>query len=264
MKTIKSIKTAEGEYQIDYNGLANLPESGATPEGFLPHGTVIKVELDGSGDFTSIEDAISFLVGKWSNGTVSIQLGLGTFEVTKELAISSSSFNFSKLEIKGSDIDGSVVSYVPEAVKTSTAPFYAAYTTTPLTFANFTIRSVRENNSRCIRTYGVEPRVLIRNMKLDTAVTGITASNGSSVSLENVSFYNCNQAIQCSAGAKISTSFESMLVFDNCNTGLSVTYGGIIALYGAKYTKTNVTTLANKTIGSVSTDGWITGNWTQA
>lgn len=73
---------------------------------FLPDGKIINIKVDGSGDFTKLSEAIDYLNGKWSNGSITIQFGEGTFQETEPITIDGDKFNISNLNITGvSNVD---------------------------------------------------------------------------------------------------------------------------------------------------------------
>ena len=79
--------------------------------GYIPSGTVISVKTDGTGDFTTLSDAVSSLVGKWSNGTVTISLGNGTFTESSGITLNGSYFSIPLIVITGQGKANTTVSY---------------------------------------------------------------------------------------------------------------------------------------------------------
>ena len=75
---------------------------------FIPAGTILTVKTDGSGQFTKLSEAISYLTGKYSNGTVTIQLGQGDF--VEENTIDIPEFNIKTLQIIGQGVDKTSIS----------------------------------------------------------------------------------------------------------------------------------------------------------
>lgn len=90
--------------------LGNTLISGSlqTDANFIPAGTILTVELDGSGQFTSLSEVITYLTNKWSNGTVTIQLGEGDF--VEENTIDIPEFNIKTLQIIGRGVDKTSIS----------------------------------------------------------------------------------------------------------------------------------------------------------
>ena len=93
--------------RIGNNVITGGGGSGSDPN-FLPNGTILTVELDGSGQFTKLSEAINHLTNKWSNGTVIIQLGQGNF--VEENTIDIPEFNIKTLQIIGQGVDKTSIS----------------------------------------------------------------------------------------------------------------------------------------------------------
>lgn len=79
-----------------------------TDTNFIPANTILTVKTDGSGQFTKLSEAINYLTGKWSNGTVTIQLGEGDF--VEETTIDIPEFNIKTLQIIGQGVDKTSIS----------------------------------------------------------------------------------------------------------------------------------------------------------
>lgn len=75
---------------------------------FIPANTILTVKTDGSGQFTQLSEAINYLTNKWSNGTVTIQLGEGDF--VEENTIDIPEFNIKTLQIIGQGVDKTSIS----------------------------------------------------------------------------------------------------------------------------------------------------------
>ena len=87
---------------------------GAADASFIPLGTIFTVKADGTGDFTSLNDAINYLDGKWSNGIVTINLDEGTHTLTDNISLTRS-INIPKITISGHSGGGTIVE-VPETL----------------------------------------------------------------------------------------------------------------------------------------------------
>lgn len=76
--------------------------------GYLPANTTITVASSG-GDYTSLNGAIAALAGKWSNGSITIQIDSGTFTLNKTLTFPDN--NIPYIIIQGNSITNTVIEY---------------------------------------------------------------------------------------------------------------------------------------------------------
>lgn len=234
---------------------------------FLPSGTVIKVELDSSGDFTSLSDAVNYLTGKWSNGAVTIRLGSGTFIEPATILLDNQNFNIPNLIINGNGASGTSIDSVGIAD--------AYYVIKVLNGVNLEINNLLIKNS---------------NGSSATGYRGIEINAGCNVSFTDVSCQGINRLATvfgnaiCSLVGNISISEARLgliadggrivlgkgtldttctLVIQDSISGIQVRYGGIInGASGVTYTATNTTNKilpSGIVIGTPQNDGWITG-----
>ena len=90
----------------DHSALSNLAyeNSGHTgfmsSDGFIPLNTVLTVKSDGSADFTSLQDAISYLNNKWSNGVVCVDVYPETYTINSTIIVGSQLNSIPKLVIR--------------------------------------------------------------------------------------------------------------------------------------------------------------------
>lgn len=195
---------------------------------FLPAGTILTIETDGSGQFTKLSDAINYLANKWSNGTVTIQLGEGNFVETDYLFITGGNFNIPRLLIKGKG----------------------------QTETNISFNTVSSNeNANLVFKY-------VNNIFLeDLKLTSITTVSNNLMTLFNSSFTakNCHFTKSTkignivNGGGMTTSCFESCII-SNAYNGFVCTTGALTTIYNCSYTNvTNETVSGNGSYYKVNT-----------
>lgn len=233
---------------------------GGTPDNYLPDGTIITVNLDGSGDFTDLPSAIDYLTDKFSSGTITIQLGEGTFELSAVLTIDTNKFTFGQLKIVGSGIDTTTIYKATSSEYT--AMIYVQNSGT-VYFQDFTIKSDNTNYGR-----GIEPQdfsnVVCDKLAFEGfAHAAIYVERGATCMLgKYINLKNCLNAVLVN-GAWFTTMYGAIF---NCTSGVTtiatVQQGGLVQLVRCYYTG-SPSKAASQTIGSVSANGFITGSITK-
>lgn len=189
---------------------------------FLPNGTIITVETDGSGQFTKLSDAINYLTGKWSNGVVIIKLGEGDFVETEQVTIDGRRFNLGHLVLQGTSKSSSVLN-VSQLTSDKPNAIFILYC----------------NNLSIIT-------MAIQTSQVDVSTTG-------NVIRLSRSFFNMNdclvnRVIKVGNGValgEMSTGYLDTSNISNCNNGVACNYGAIVTTKNMTYT--NIT---NKTIST--------------
>lgn len=243
------------------NNNANSSGGGTgTDVNFIPAGTVVDVKLDGSGQFTKLSDAINYLTGKWSNGTVTIQLGEGTFEETESITIDGNKFNISNLEIKGNSSTGTIVSF------SSSTPTNL-YVINNAFVSIFDMQFSANASSWCIEQ-NQQSTLFMENCLISNVSTrGIQVISGSRLCISTkITLIGASPkgaiGIACSGGGKATFKGQSNISMSNFATGLAVGSGGLIALNYCTKTFSNVTNTTSQTIGTANTNGLIAGSLT--
>lgn len=254
-KVIKKIKTVDGEYQIDYNSLANLPEAGSTIEGFLPHGTIIEVPAG-----ANLQEVFNSLEGKFCPGTVKIQLAEGVYESHGTLHLGAYN-SIRNIYIIGAGVDKTIIK------KTNVA---ADYEQTLL---------IGQQNAVYIQRLTVEGETT-------KATTGIQAIR-SFLHLDNVKVKNCKQAwfaaydnsyleistdviginegsVKCGYGILVSNGSKAVLSqvsvsLTNATRGILSEMGAIVSIFYTQITCSGVTTKYTPALNNHSGNGWILG-----
>lgn len=241
--------------QGDYLPVFGEASGGGSMANYLPHGTTFTVETDGSGDFTSIKAAVASLEYKWSDGTVAISVGEGTFTEEKIL-INSFRFNIPCLNIAGQGADKTIINstttdYAIE-VNGNSKVFLSAFKVVPGgtkartgIFCNSTVNVCTLNNIT------IENCATAISLDINTnchAGTGITVKD-------------CTDGIFAWRFSRITTNAGGSFVFNNVTTAWKVAGGGMIATSCpvGNITYTSVTTKCSQTVGTFNANGYIGG-----
>ena len=237
--------------------LLNIANSVAdTGSNFIPAGTVITVELDGSGDFTSLHEALNYIVGKYSNGEVTIKLGKGTFVEPRTL-IDTSLFNFSQLIITGTTREETIIYTTDWTDKFQTMLAISNYGT-PVFVKSCTLKGIRDDNNLSNSAFWVEAGA---RCKLDDVLTedvskGIMSYTSGYIIIMDIYVNNVEAALFCQ-GATIINIMGCSITCNNVNTICFVNEGGIIRLCRYGFNKTNVYNEFSKSVNVMDSNGII-------
>lgn len=238
---------------LDY---ANSGHTGfMTSENYIPHNTTINVKLDGTGDFDNLPDAVSYLQGKWSDGTVYIQLGDGTFNTTTTLTFGGRLCSIRAVYIKGNGKNNTTVAYAGSSGSdrifhaNNYQLLYIQDMTLTSTYGTKAIRGV----SASVNGNPYLTRVAFSNFDNAISIFGqglVTVS-------ADCSFSDCNCGINAEPGT-CSVDINSQLTFTNVGTAWRVNAGGVIRGGNAVCTYSGVTNKTSQTPGTATNNGWIT------
>lgn len=234
--------------------IAKGVESDGMDDNFIPSGTVIKVETDGSGDFTSIEDAVNSLNGKWSSGAVTIQLGEGTFNVSSVINIHGDLFNIPKLTIRGSGTTNTII-------LADNVPAFSGVFEVRRAFAVITALTIKRTASAsdsigvAVFSFG---KTLVSDVNIENMMFPLRALNNGEMEIGgNVSLKTSTYAIESGGGCI--HSYYATINVNSATTAFRVFDGGTIKDVGSSITYTSVTNKTNQTVGTATNNGWITG-----
>lgn len=249
--TIDSALSTESENPVQNKVITNyiIPAL----DNFIPSHTTYTVEADGSGDFATIHDAIDFLQDKWSNGTVYIHLGTGTFNISSTVDINFINMSLG-LEIYGNGKDNTIINL-------TTNGFFAFYaravsSTFGMAFSNFKIVG---GGSDYYGIHVCDGYAYIQNCEFNNLAYGILSERLARVYIETATFKNIDIAIQASFA---DISIQGTLYFDVIGNCYNVFRGGTIrgrsfsASYGGGISSKFNT---GQQLGVANERGWITG-----
>lgn len=251
----------------NHNELSNLDYASSGHTGFLsnstflPHGTTITVNTDGTGDYTNLNDAINFIEGKWSDGVIKIEIGEGTYNTeTFELPI----LNIGGLTIEGAGIDETILTGEPYAYNGLITLSHASYPVTveKMTFKNNT--SAIEGGAVCSRYSG---NMTIKNVKAIDYTRGICSCQaGGNLSIYNAEVDNTTSKSYGLVNFCANTYFDSgYFKVNNATTGVHIGGGAFVRANGVTYTITNVTNRYRSGVSKnqMNAYGLVLGSWTE-
>lgn len=240
-----------GFSDVNFDITKGVETGGTTPEGFLPAGTTITVEADGSGDFETIADAVNFLTGKWSNGAVTIELGTGTFNISNPIIINTDTMNIKRVNIIGKGTSNTIINTSVSGDWPLSARAFSGYTY----FSDFKVTGSGASH------YGIH--ALSSNVKIDACLfenleIAVLSERLSLTDTNNLSFKNITAQALRASDADIEV--RGTQTFNTVGTCFHVLRGGIIRGRAFTGSYTSVTNKTNQTVGSATSTGWITGD----
>lgn len=236
---------------------------------FLPNGTILTVELDGSGQFTKLSQAINFLHKKWSNGTVIIQLGEGEFIEESTIYLSNmytedefaninvAEFNIPTLKIIGGGKD--VTSLSCSNTTDYTYIINCILPNLTLNIRNITLKGNIAYKLRGITFAGTSNVLRLDDVNLlDFERGALLIRDGSTVTLGTGTIKigssttnKCDTGVQIISGGALHTFGSTVVNFQNIKTCLSVN-GGILSTFpGTTFNFTNITNKYTNTNNSL-------------
>ena len=227
---------------------------------FLPDGYTINLKADGTGDFETIQAAINFLNGKWSNGTVTIYLNAGTYNVSSPVKIGNWAAigrNIPCILIKGKAMSDTIINNTSTSQYTACMRIYNGSTI----IENLTIKNATKSSTNYSIKIEEQSRVYLDQVKLQNGEFGCSVTRvNDAVQLNNCTIDNTTYAVYAAEGGTVNL-FNSTITVTNSITALRVWSGGQINIGYATKNFTNVTNETNQTIGSITADGMILGRW---
>lgn len=226
---------------------------------FLPANHEITVATDGSGDFTSLVDAVNYLSDKYSNGQIRIHILSGTYAINGYINLDGTLGNISKIIIYGDGIDNTILNFTN--IPSHTGAINIKNISTFVVIRNLTV--VNQDTEKSDRIgIGVKfAPVSVENCKTVNFTEGITSTQAVVRIINKVTINDCTSGFVAYAGGRICTDFGVQLVFTNCTYGLNVSMGSTVALTYVQRVFNNVTNLTNITMGSITANGYIGGEW---
>lgn len=223
---------------------------GGSSANYLPAGTTFTIEEDGTGDFATITDASDFLSGKWSDGTVTFEVGEGTF-------------NNSKFQVRGDSLIKNVVLVGKGTNKTTvnlSANDYAILSTSGSSLTVKDINFVQTNGTKQYRgaNAGLNSFIEINNCSFSN-FSGFTVGviqGGRAFIRTSLTITDCGNGIESECGF-ITSSYGVNISMTNVTNGVSVLGGGTISLLNPNYTLSNVSNQFSQTKNTVTSGGII-------
>ena len=226
---------------------------------FLPANHEITVATDGSGDFTSLVDAVNYLRDKYSNGQIRIHVLSGTYAINGYINLDGTLGNISKIIIYGDGIDNTILNFTN--IPSYTGAINIKNISTFVVIRDLTVVNQDTEKSNRIGIGVKFAPVSVENCKTVNFTEGITSTQAVVRIINKVTINDCTSAIVAYAGGRICTDYGVQLDFTNCTYGLNVSMGSTVALTYVQRVFNNVTNLTNITMGSITANGYIGGEW---
>ena len=217
--------------------------------GFISAGTIISVNVDGSGDFATIQDAINSLTDKWSSGEVTIFLGEGTFNFSEVVSVNCRYFNFGKIVIKGSGIDKTILQG-NSVLRTEGS------STQVVEIRELTLKGLSKSDSSSysfMADYDSNARLV--SIKVSDNYNGIISQRNAKTYCYNISVDNCVNGILTRGG--LLTASDTNISISQTTNGIKSTNAGRIFLSNVNVTSSSVSTLYSPSINTLSENGFI-------
>lgn len=230
-------------------------------DGYLPSGTTYTLKSDGSGDFTSLSDAIAFLNNKWSDGTITLSIPADeTIYETNTVTINSANsvnMNIPCLKIEGGNDSTSIIENTQ--VLTSQGSYMYIYGMKDIRFKNLTFKKDTYQTGTT-RMLGVRAEansnVTIDTCNFENLTNALIANDGGSLHLKGsitmtnsewngLALQNCGRA----DGANVSLTFSSI------RTAMNIDSGSYLSLANPTFSFNSVTTKCNVTPNTITKSG---------
>lgn len=217
--------------------------------GFLPGGTTITVKTDGTGDFTTLGDAIDYLTGKWSNGEVIISMSADTFTISSRIDIDSYNFNFLLLTIQGTSRTSTIL-YRNAFSSMYDYVFGVSNYGTPVRIRSLTVKGLRNDSTYANSglVYHLGGQGIINDVLVQDVTDGYVIADGGRAEITNAYATNCSEGILAQGGTAMIN--PSTLTLNNIGVGLASRRGGYLSVNWVTKSFTNVQTISNPSINS--------------
>lgn len=229
-----------------------------TDPNFLPSGTTINIKTDGTGDFTDLASAKNYLTGKWSNGTVTIQFGSGTFNLNTGVTFDGSLFSIPYLVITGAGINDTTVQKSSSWGATDYSSLITIYRGNVYMVKDITLQGTGQASSAVTSSRGAN--VFLSNIHAKNLYRIVDASQGGYIGTsESVLGTDLAQGMMASTGGRI--GLRGSLTVNNSYSATTVQEGGIIQIGGCTGSFTSVTMTYQPSQNQLSASGLILGQF---
>ena len=238
---------------------------GGQDPNFLPDGTIITIKSNGTGDYTDIGSAISYLSDKWSSGTVKISVSAETFTLSSPIIINNPNLN---LIIEG---QGTSSSFIKVNYNDTLTADYAMFTLQ--NGANVCFKDIKIGTEKDTQPDLYNHKIILvaetSFLKLDNVLFNgmsrcIQANSSTTVyALSNCEFTNARWGIFL-AGGELLMNYQLKFTLTNIALAFRISNGGTIKFWSLQLDNTNVTDICNESIDTsyVSKQGLLFGSYT--
>ena len=216
---------------------------------FIPGDTTFKINADGSGDFATLTEACNYLKGKYSNGTVFIELGEGTFDVPSRINLDGETFNIPIITIIGQGTNKTIINAqngVISSINNATVRVYNLY-----------INSVNKFNGGGV--YAENATMHLTNISINNYSVGIYAGwNSKILCHDNLTISNATNAMNAENDGFIQCCVIQPVIFNNISSYcIHVARGSRISMIACTYQYNNAPSKCNVSRNVWSTDGYV-------
>lgn len=243
--TLSSLSLNPVQNRVLYPSLGN----------FIPSGTTITVKTDGTGDYTTLKDAVSSLIGKWSNGSITINISNETYNTDEQVVVDGSTFNIPNLVIQGQGMNNTTLNFS----QMYSGAMQIQNCTNNVVVKNFYIKCAGKNLTpgRGLNLQNCTGKVDVDSIKVSDSDAGICALVNSNARIMDCSLVNCNIGIWGAIGAR---EVLVSCTFNTVGTGVQLYKGAAISLEGTA-SFTNVTSNYSQALATTTANGVIYGSW---
>lgn len=222
---------------------------------FIPANTTFHIEADGSGDFATLQEAITYLQGKYSNGQINIHFGNGTFDVQSTVYINKNNFNIPIIMIRGNGADKTTLNFLYDHEWRFGIEIYKQ--DTHFMNLHLTTANGRANHHRALYI-SCGGNMMVENVTADNFYDVVITSRGASATLVGtINVSNCNNLVNAYAGGMANSFDDTNIIANNVYEVFLATLGGFISISTSNYSGTSVTKKSNVSIGTINSNGYV-------
>ena len=234
-----------------------------TSDNLIPHGTIFTLDSDGFGDFETINDAVKYLNGKWSNGTVTIKLNAGTYtqQMEPDIILDGDKFNIPMLIITGENKSNTIINVIDNTVNDDrTCSIYG----TNVMFSNLTFIMNRNPEHQLEHCFSVnsehksykEASLVIKDCDFDGFSRVVwTDNNATTIICGNVHITNFNENCIIAQQGEVDINYAT-LNMNNNGCCCFVNASGIIKFNYTTFGYSNVNKTYNTDFNYWSSKGY--------
>lgn len=233
--------------------IGGTSSGGANIEGYIPTNTTYTVKTDGTGDFSKLSEAISFLSNKWSTGTVNISIAAGTYSESGTIVIGSSLIGIPRLNITGAGVSNTTI----QNTSAGQAILFSQYRNI-CNLEDLTIENTNSNTPFAVVQCDFA-NATIKNVKTIKGQYSIFAGGGYSELIMKGTITIQNSST-CAIGVQQQSSVladQTTLTIDTAPTGVSILRLANFIFAAGSQTWNSVTTQYSQTINTVTKEGCI-------
>lgn len=219
-------------------------------ENYIPSGTTITVGTSGA-DYTTLDDAFSYLSGKWSDGSITISITTN-LTVTDDLELITSNFNIPLLIING---NSNTITLNFTTANTYTCGF-RIYNQNPVQVSGVKFVGGTNGTTHILAGGYYTSSLLFSDCSFDGAYAGALAYNVANVKVEGCTFLALTVGMQAQQGGTVASRGCTFGASGKkCTNCYSVYLGGVVR--GGESTYTNYANTGTQNTNTFTSNGLI-------